>query len=218
MNFARCSKVVAFLCLAGATLVSRLDAQASGTSKTGATVGGGASATTQAKTDTTVAPKAAKPKPVVTAQTRNVTRLTPPLSPRRAFLYSAMLPGFGQSRLDRGTSGALFASVELAAFAMVRRSRAELREVRRYRTDTLPGDFTTDGATIVKSGSFTTRFSADLEKTRRLHVEDWVAAMAFDHLFAGADAFVAAQLWDVPVSLSAIPRPDGAVFVATIRF
>jgi predicted branched-subunit amino acid permease len=51
-----------------------------------------------------------------------------------------------------------------------------------------------------------------------LHLEDWLAVLASNHLFAGADAFVAAQLWDVPVSLSAIPRPNGAVFVATLRW
>jgi hypothetical protein len=45
-----------------------------------------------------------------------------------------------------------------------------------------------------------------------------LAVLAFNHLFAGADAFVSAQLWNVPVELSAIPRPSGAVFVATIRF
>lgn len=146
------------------------------------------------------------------------SRLSPPLSPRRAFVYSALLPGFGQSRLDRGTSGALFASVEMAAITMVRRSRAELHEVRRYRIDTLPAEFTSDGTTVTKSGDFMNRYSADLEKTRQLHVEDWLAVIAFNHLFAGADAFVAAQLWDNPVQLSAFPLRGGATFVATLRW
>lgn len=162
--------------------------------------------------DTTVAPKKSL------AASRAASRLAPPLSPVRAFLYSAALPGFGQSRLDRGTSGALFASVELAAVAMVRRSNAELREARRYQIDTLPGDFTVGGTTFTKTGSVTNRYTADLVKTRRLHVEDWVAALAFNHLFAGADAFVAAQLWDVPLSITAVPQANGALFVASIRF
>lgn len=182
-----------------------------------------------ARGDTTVAPagvvRKAQPKaqpPVAKAPsgvTRAPTRLSPPLSPRRAFLYSAMLPGLGQSRLDRGTSGALFASVELAALVMVRRSQAELREVRRYRIDSLPSDFTVNGTTLVKSTAIVTnRYTAALEKTRKLHIEDWLAALAFNHLFAGADAFVAAQLWDTPISVSAMPRPDGAVFVASVRW
>jgi hypothetical protein len=159
--------------------------------------------------DTTVAPPRVAAAP---------SRLKPPLSPRRAFLYSLMLPGLGQSRLDRGTSGALFASVELAALAMVRRSNADLREVRRYKTDSLPSDFTVSGTTLTKKGSFVGKYSADLERTRRLHVEDWIAVIAFNHLFSGADSFVAAQLWDVPVSLAAAPRPGGAILVATIRW
>jgi hypothetical protein len=145
-------------------------------------------------------------------------RFTPPLTPKRAFLYSALLPGFGQSRLDRGTSGALFASIELAAIVMMRRSQTDLREARRYQIDTLPNQYLVSGDSVIKNGVFTNGFSRDLVRTRRLHVEDWIAVVAFNHLFAGADAFVSAQLWDVPVELSAYPRPSGAVFAATFRF
>lgn len=183
-----------------------------------------AAATPGAAQDTTVAPKlppVAKPAaavPAAGARQPTLSRLSPPLSPRRAFLYSFVLPGFGQSRLDRGTSGALFASIELAAFAMVRRSAADLREVRRYRRDSLPLDYEVDGTGLKPVGTFPTRYGADLERARRLHVEDWLAVVAFNHLFAGADAFVAAQLWDVPVSLSAAPQRQGAVLIATIRW
>ncbi|WP_309670921.1 hypothetical protein [Gemmatimonas sp.] len=145
-------------------------------------------------------------------------RFTPPLTPKRAFLYSSLLPGFGQSRLDRGTSGALFASIELAAIVMMRRSQMDLREARRFQIDTLPGQYLVSGDSVVKNGVFTNGFTRDLVRTRRLHVEDWIAVVAFNHLFAGADAFVSAQLWDVPLELSAYPRPSGAVFAATIRF
>ncbi|WP_373059363.1 hypothetical protein [Gemmatimonas sp.] len=161
----------------------------------------------------------AKPVPPVTgAPLTQRGRFTPPLTPKRAFLYSSLLPGYGQSRLDRGTSGALFASIELAAIVMVRRSRMDLREARRYQIDTLPNQYLVAGDSVIKNGSFTNRFTRDLVRTRRLHVEDWLAVVAFNHLFAGADAFVSAQLWDVPVELSAFPRPSGAVFVVTIRY
>jgi len=147
-----------------------------------------------------------------------LTRGRAPLIPRRAFVYSAVLPGLGQSRLDRGTAGALFASVELAAIIMVRRSGADLREARRFRADTLPAEFTITNGKVTKSGTVVSRYTADLERTRRLHVEDWLAALAFNHLFAGVDAFVAAQLWDMPVQLQATPTPSGAAVVATLRF
>ena len=152
------------------------------------------------------------------AEARIPSRLSPPISPRRAFLYSLVLPGFGQSRLDRGTSGALFSSIELAALVMVRRSKADLREVNRYRIDTLPATFAVVNGVFRATGTTTNRFTPDLERTRRLHVEDWLAVLAFNHLFGAADAFVAAQLWDVPVTLSATPRRDGAVIMATLRW
>jgi len=161
----------------------------------------------------------AKPVPPVTgAPLRQRGQFTPPLTPKRAFLYSSLLPGYGQSRLDRGTSGALFASIELAAIVMVRRTQMDLREARRYQIDTLPNQYLVAGDSVIKNGSFTNRFTRDLVRTRRLHVEDWLAVVAFNHLFAGADAFVSAQLWDVPVELSAFPRPSGAVFVVTFRY
>ncbi|AMW04866.1 hypothetical protein [Gemmatimonas phototrophica] len=145
-------------------------------------------------------------------------RFIPPITPRRAFLLSAVLPGLGQSRLDRGSSGALFAAVELSALVMVRRSSADLREARRFRRDSLPATFVVSGERLISQGSFVTRYDEDLVRTRRLHVEDWLAVIGFNHLFAGADAFVAAQLWDVPVKLSAAPLRGGPLFMATIVF
>ena len=171
---------------------------------------------TRVRADSAQAP-AVSVVPVGATGTRS--RFTPPLTPRRAFLYSAALPGLGQSRLDRGSSGALFAAVELSALVMVRRSAADLREARRFRNDTLYTSFTVgaDGK-LTPVTPIPGRNDADLVRTRRLHVEDWLAVIAFNHLFAGADAFVAAQLWDIPVRLTAAPSANGPLFVATIRF
>ena len=129
-----------------------------------------------------------------------------------------MLPGLGQSRLDRGTAGAMFSSIELASLVMVRRSQANVREARRYRLDSLPAEYTVSSGLFRGGGTFTNRFNGDLVRTRRLHVEDWLAVVAFNHLFAAADAFVAAQLWDVPVSISTRPVERGALVVATLRW
>ncbi|MCA0376123.1 MAG: hypothetical protein LCH84_10700 [Gemmatimonadetes bacterium] len=143
----------------------------------------------------------------------------PPLTPKRAFLYSALLPGFGQSRLDRGSSGALFASTELASIVMLRRSMTDLREARRFRTDTLPENFVVGpGGETTPSGTVVGRYTSDLVRTRRLHVEDWLAVIAFNHLFAGADAFVSAQLFSIPVDLAAVPTRGGIMVLATRRF
>lgn len=166
-------------------------------------------------------PVALPPTPAQDTSRRPIRRaavVRPPLSPRRAFLLSALVPGLAQSRLERGTSGALFAGVEMAALAMLRRSVADVREVRRQRPDTIPGNFTATPNGIVPRGTVPPRFEASLEASRRLHVEDWTAAIIFNHLIAGADAFVAAQLWDVPARVSVVPARDGLALVATLRF
>jgi hypothetical protein len=128
-----------------------------------------------------------------------------------------VLPGLGQSRLDRGTAGALFASIELASLVMVRRSLADWREAKRFQADTLPADFTVSSeGKPVPSGTIISRYSADLVRTRRLHLEDWLAVVAFTHLFAGAEAFVSAQLWDSPVEVSAAPTRTGWEITASM--
>src|SRR5215217_5093327 len=54
--------------------------------------------------------------------------IKPPLSPRRAFLYSLLVPGLGQSRLQRPLAGAIFVFTESMAIAMLRESVAEVRQ------------------------------------------------------------------------------------------
>lgn len=146
--------------------------------------------------------------------------LRPPLSPRRAFLMSALLPGLAQSRLEKATSGAFFAGIELAAVAMLRRSANDVREVRRQGTDTLPGNFAVAPGTgaLTPVGALPPRFEPSMERSRKLHVEDWTAAIVFNHLIAGADAFVAAQLWDVPTQVTMVPTANGLALVATLRW
>ncbi len=151
---------------------------------------------------------------------RRAQFVRPPLSPRRAFLMSFLFPGYSQARLQRATSGALFAGIEMGAIAMLRRSLSDVREVQRQGTGEEPGDFVINRSTgdITPGQPLDPRFDDELERTRKLHVEDWIAALAFNHLIAGADAFVAAQLWDVPVRVSAVPHPGGFMFTASVRW
>lgn len=137
---------------------------------------------------------------------------TPPVSPLKAFLQSLVLPGLGQTRLDRPSTGALFATVELGALAMIRRTSQQLSEARRFFNDSLPTDFGVDAeGNVVPVGVSSGGFSRELLRRRRLHREDWIAVMAFNHLLAGADAFVSAQLWDLPTAVSIVPTPSGRV-------
>jgi hypothetical protein len=159
-------------------------------------------------------------RPGLPALPRFALRTQPPITPRRAFLLSLAVPGLAQSRLDRGSAGALFASVEAGALTMVRRSLRDVQEVRRFRVDSLPVEFVVrqDGALQPTGGRLPDRYSQTLERQRRLQVEDWLAVVAFNHLIAAADAFVSAQLWDVPLDVTAHPAPRGAWFIASWRW
>lgn len=147
-------------------------------------------------------------------------RPVPPLSPGRAFLLSFALPGYAQARFDRGSAGALFVAVELGALAMVKRSSDQVREARRFFNDSLPTDFAVgpDG-TLQPIGVQSGGFTRDLIRRRRLHLEDWLALIAFNHLLSGADAFVSAHLWDLPAAVAVYPTAaGGAALVASFRW
>ena len=62
------------------------------------------------------------------------------------------------------------------------------------------------------------RYDDAYVRTRRLHYEDWLAVVIFNHLFAGADAFVAAQLWDLPGKVAVRRTPTGTLVQASVSF
>jgi hypothetical protein len=138
----------------------------------------------------------------------------PPISPRRAFLYSVLVPGMGQSALSRPQAGAIFVTAEALCLAMIQQTTADLREARRHRRDSIYVRVDDSGKPIFSRDYF----SDDLVRVRRTHRQDWIAALLFNHFFAGADAFVAAQLWDLPTQVSL--RSDGrsALVAAQVRW
>ena len=154
----------------------------------------------------------------------------PPVSPGRAFFYSLLIPGLGQATLERPYSGATFFLIEGLSLALLHRSQDDLRIARAFQGDSVPLTYQTDPLTGVVSRTSSgdpivatwqaTRYTSDLVRARALHVEDWVAILVFNHLFAGADAYVAAHLWDLPahVTIRAAPVPRGAGIVATVPF
>lgn len=140
----------------------------------------------------------------------------PPLSPRRAFLYSVLVPGLGQSRLGRPTAGALFVLTESIAIAMLREASAELREARNFRSDSLVniGLDPATGQPVQQRSSF----NDALITIRKGHVEDWIAFLVGNHLFAGADAYVAAHLWDLPSQIDVSPAAGRATVTARFHW
>lgn len=161
-------------------------------------------------------PDTARPAARVIVDTTTRATPQPPLSPRRAFLYSLLLPGYSQSVLRRPSAGALFMLTESIGIAMLRESKAELNEARRLRTDSLVpvGNDPLTGLPVNQASSF----NDGLINTRRRNVEDWVAFLIANHLFAAADGLVAAHLWDLPIQVSAQRTETGAVIGARLAW
>ena len=152
----------------------------------------------------------ATPLPTVSPSTDS---LRPPISPRRALLYGFLAPGYAQSVLGRHKAASGFLLVEAISLAMIRESAADLHEARRFENDSLVVSYAVNGQPIKVAG----RFGNNEVRTRRAHVEDWIALLVANHLFAGADGFVAANLWDVKPKLAFRATPNGASITATIN-
>ncbi|MBA3854917.1 MAG: hypothetical protein C0503_10905 [Gemmatimonas sp.] len=163
---------------------------------------------------------------VDTVATQDVPR--PPITPRRAFFSSLVMPGSGQAALDRPYAGGVFLLVETLSLTMLHRAGEDLHLARRFARDSVPLTYQVDpvsglvardslGAPIVASWRVP-RYGAGVVRSRRLQVEDWLAVLFFNHLFSGADAYVAAQLWDLPDMIGLQQTPFGPAIAATLRF
>lgn len=146
--------------------------------------------------------------------------LKPPISPRRAFLYSAIVPGYGQAILGRNKAAGMMLAVEAMAIAMIRESAADVREARRMSGDTVVVSYVdpSTGASLSSPTLVPRRFDPQYVHVRQSHVEDWVAFLLANHLFSGADAFVAANLWELPAELSVRVAPGGATVGASLAW
>lgn len=122
---------------------------------------------------------------------------------------------------------------EAVWLAMLVKAGHDLRVAKAHAQDVIVDSYQTDattGAPVIVGGKYVpkdtlrsryaepvgTTQGSDAQqrsrvKARRLHFEDWIAMLAFNHLFSAADAFVSSQLWDLPaqVELRALPRGTG---------
>lgn len=144
--------------------------------------------------------------------------IRPPLSPRRAFLSSLLVPGYAQSVLGRPNAAALFIATEAVALLMVRESATELRQARRLQDDSIPLFFVDPSNGEADTVYRAARYPSDLVRARRAHLEDWIAALVANHIIAGVDAFVAAHLWDVPIQVGLRHARASAVVSARYRW
>ena len=140
----------------------------------------------------------------------------PPLTPKRAFLYSLAVPGSAQSILDRPAAGALFVTVEAGSLVMIAKSMHDLNVARRLAADSIVIGFDTTGTGASGLPARPIRQVSPLAvrvRPRRTFVEDWITLLIVNHFIAGADAYVAANLWDVPADVSVSPAPGGRMAV-----
>jgi hypothetical protein len=161
---------------------------------------------------------------VRTRVTRDTTMLVS-VTPRGAFLRSLLIPGWGQTKLDRGTAGAAFVLTEAIAVTMIIKSKRQLDRAKDARGDSIVIGFerASDGSVVRDPGGnpvlvFEPDPLAGRTRSRRQQLEDWIAILAFNHLFSGADAFVAGHLGDIPRRVSMRPTPDGVELSARIAW
>jgi hypothetical protein len=162
----------------------------------------------------------------VGARIRAIRDTTPArVTPRGAFLRSLLMPGWGQSKLDRGTAGAVFVLTETLAAVMIVKSKRQLDRAKDARGDSLfiGYELAGDGSPVLDDqGNPVPVFEPDplvgRIRSRRQQLEDWIAILAFNHLFSGADAFVAGHLGDIPRRLTMRPTSDGVELSASIAW
>ena len=109
-------------------------------------------------------------------------RPVPPVTPGGAFLRSVLIPGWGQARLGRNVTGGLFLLWEGVCATMVWKANWQLNYAR-------------------ERGKFVQSHTQERE--------DWIVLLVFNHLLAGAEAYVSANLFDFPAALKIQQLPDG---------
>ena len=97
------------------------------------------------------------------------------MRPISAAWRSLVIPGWGQAATGRAITGALFVAWEGTTLYMMWKARSETKY---FDESGVPG-----------------------EGGKRQEEEDWLVLLVFNHLFAAAEAFVAAHLQDFPDEL-----------------
>ena len=105
------------------------------------------------------------------------------MRPISAMWRSMVLPGWGQSATGRHTVGAIFVTWEGVTAMMTLKAQQESNYMKQSGSPNL--------------------------KAKRQEVQDWLVLWVFNHLFAGADAFVSAHLQDFPKDLQLRAVPGG---------
>lgn len=145
-----------------------------------------------AQDSTAVVPADSIPAPEPAADSLAFPRV--PTSPMGALWRSLLIPGWGQAKLNRKLTGALFVVWEGVTLGMSIKTSHELAYLRR-----------------TGSGSVSSK-----EQER----QDWLVLLAFNHLFSAIEGYVSSHLWDFPedLEITAAPVPGGIGASISIPF
>ncbi len=105
------------------------------------------------------------------------------VGPIGALWRSLLLPGWGQAATGRNVTGAIFVVWEGTTAYMTLKAEQEANYFKESNSPNL--------------------------HAKRQEVQDWLVLWGFNHLFAGAEAFVAAHLRDFPKDLKVQAVPGG---------
>jgi hypothetical protein len=158
------------------------------------------------------------PTPVVVLEEDEPGQITP----KGAFIRSALLPGYGHARVGAYGRGAFYFMVEaIAGFMMVKtQGQANLARDRRVLWETVMSErLQVDGP--LEYEELEAALAEDphvedlrgLEEARSSQMEDWAALGIFFLFLGGADAYVSAHLADFPGVVELTPNPGGGVEV-----
>jgi hypothetical protein len=116
------------------------------------------------------------------------------LKPMPAFLHSLLIPGWAQAKLDRKLTASLFLGWEGLTLGMSLKAAGEV--------------------------SYLNRIGADSARiaSKKQERQDWLILLAFNHLFAGLEAFVGSHLQDFPADVRLRPVPRGIGVQASVPF
>jgi len=102
----------------------------------------------------------------------------PPVTPLGAFARSLILPGWGQTELDRRTRGAIYFTAEAFLVSMLLKTQLKLSSAR----------------SALEEREEVTDADRGLVDSRKDQREDWLVGAVTLALFSGIDAWVSAQL------------------------
>lgn len=139
------------------------------------------------------------------------------MSPRGAFIRSALIPGWGHSEVGAFVRGGFYFGVEAASGFMIyktqtrlSRTRAQLSMREEVVTARLEaqGDMDPEEIEAALSEDPIVEDLRSLEVTRQEQREDWIALGLFFMLIGGVDGYVSAHLADFPVAVVIEPTPN----------